>query len=44
MPIYYVIAIFYVVDFSSRGPSLIGDPKPDLMSIGAHGFVPSNIR
>ena len=33
----------HVVDFSSRGPSSIGDPKPDLMSIGAHGFVPSNI-
>ena len=33
----------HIVDFSSRGPSLIGDPKPDLMSIGAHGFVPSNI-
>ena len=33
----------HVVDFSSRGPSLIGDPKPDLMSIGAHGFTPSNI-
>jgi subtilisin family serine protease len=33
----------HVVDFSSRGPSLIGDPKPDLMSMGAHGFVPSNI-
>mgnify|MGYP002629236308 FL=1 len=32
-----------VVDFSSRGPSSIGDPKPDVMSIGAHGFVPSNI-
>jgi len=32
-----------VVDFSSRGPSSIGDPKPDLMSIGAHGFTPSNI-
>ena len=25
----------HVVDFSSRGPTLIGDPKPDLMSIGA---------
>ena len=23
--------------------ALIGDPKPDLMSIGAHGFTPSNI-
>jgi len=33
----------HIVDFSSRGPSLIGDPKPDLMSIGAHGFVPSNL-
>jgi len=33
----------HVVDFSSRGPSVIGDPKPDLMSIGAHGFVPSNV-
>ena len=33
----------HVVDFSSRGPSSIGDPKPDLMSIGAHGFTPSSI-
>ncbi|KAF6245739.1 S8 family serine peptidase [Nitrosopumilus sp. b2] len=33
----------HVVDFSSRGPTLIGDPKPDVMSIGAHGFVPSNV-
>ena len=33
----------HVVDFSSRGPGIIGDPKPDVMSIGAHGFVPSNI-
>ena len=32
-----------IVDFSSRGPGIIGDPKPDVMSIGAHGFVPSNI-
>ena len=32
-----------VVDFSSRGPGAIGDPKPDVMSIGAHGFVPSSI-
>ena len=31
----------HVVDFSSRGPSLIGDPKPDLMSIGAYGFTPT---
>ena len=33
----------HVVDFSSRGPSSIGDPKPDLMSIGAHAFTPSSI-
>jgi subtilisin family serine protease len=33
----------HVVDFSSRGPGIIGDPKPDLMSIGAHGFVPSSM-
>ncbi|MDC3254042.1 S8 family serine peptidase [Nitrosopumilus sp.] len=33
----------HVVDFSSRGPSAIGDPKPDIMSIGAHGFTPSNV-
>lgn len=33
----------HVVDFSSRGPSIIGDPKPDMMSIGAHGFTPSSV-
>ena len=33
----------HVVDFSSRGPTLIGDPKPDLMSIGAYSFTPSSI-
>lgn len=33
----------HVVDFSSRGPTAIGDPKPDVMSLGAHGFVPSNM-
>jgi hypothetical protein len=33
----------HVVDFSSRGPSAIGDPKPDIMSIGAYGFTPSNV-
>jgi subtilisin family serine protease len=32
-----------IVDFSSRGPGIIGDPKPDLMSIGAYGFTPSNV-
>jgi hypothetical protein len=29
-----------VAEFSSRGPSLIGDVKPEVMSIGAYGFVP----
>ena len=33
----------HVVDFSSRGPGVIGDPKPNLMSIGAYAFVPSTI-
>ena len=33
----------HIVDFSSRGPGIIGDPKPDLLSIGAHGFVPANV-
>ena len=33
----------HVVDFSARGPGVIGDPKPDLMSIGAYSFVPSPI-
>lgn len=33
----------HVADFSSRGPGSIGDPKPDIMSIGAHGFVPSSM-
>ena len=32
-----------VIDFSSRGPSIIGDPKPDLMSVGAYGFTPTMI-
>ncbi|MCH7757714.1 MAG: S8 family serine peptidase [Thaumarchaeota archaeon] len=33
----------HVADFSSRGPGIIGDPKPDLMSIGAYGFTPSTM-
>jgi len=32
-----------VVDFSSRGPGIIGDPKPDIMSIGAYSFTPTTI-
>ncbi len=33
----------HLVDFSSRGPGIIGDPKPDLMSIGAYSFTPSTV-
>ena len=33
----------HLVDFSSRGPTIIGDPKPDLMSIGAYSFTPSSV-
>ncbi|HSA98570.1 MAG TPA: S8 family serine peptidase, partial [Candidatus Nitrosotenuis sp.] len=32
-----------IVDFSSRGPSLIGDPKPDLVDTGAYSFTPSTV-
>jgi hypothetical protein len=33
----------HVVDFSGRGPGIIGDPKPDIMGIGAYGFVPAPV-
>ena len=33
-----------LVDFSSRGPSIVGDPKPELMGTGAYGFVPSSVN
>ncbi|MGQ0772395.1 MAG: S8 family serine peptidase, partial [Nitrososphaerota archaeon] len=32
-----------LIDFSSRGPSIIGDPKPDMVDTGAYGFTPSNV-
>ena len=32
-----------VADFTSRGPGVVGDPKPDLMAPGAYGFVPSSV-
>ncbi|MEM3172236.1 MAG: S8 family serine peptidase [Candidatus Nitrosotenuis sp.] len=32
-----------MTDFSSRGPSIIGDPKPELVATGAYGFVPGNV-
>lgn len=33
----------HVVDFSSRGPGVIGDIRPDVVSMGAFGFVPRNM-
>lgn len=33
----------HVVDFSSRGPGLLGDVRPDLVGIGAYGFVPRSM-
>jgi len=32
-----------VSGFSSKGPSLIGDPKPDLMAVGEYSYVPTSI-
>jgi hypothetical protein len=32
-----------VADFSSRGPGLLGDPKPELMAIGSYGFTPTDV-
>jgi Subtilase family len=32
-----------IAGFSSRGPSLIGDPKPDLMGIGEYSFTPTSV-
>ena len=31
----------HIVDFSSRGPDITGVPKPDIMALGAYGFVPA---
>lgn len=32
-----------IADFSSKGPGIIGDPKPDLMSIGAYSYTPTGV-
>ncbi|MDE1726165.1 MAG: S8 family serine peptidase [Thaumarchaeota archaeon] len=37
---------FYYGDisgFSSKGPSLIGDPKPDIMAVGEYSFTPTSV-
>ncbi|MDE1814679.1 MAG: S8 family serine peptidase, partial [Thaumarchaeota archaeon] len=33
-----------VSGFSSKGPSLIGDPKPDLMAVGEYSYVPTSMQ
>ena len=33
----------HVVDFSSRGPGMIGDTRPDLVSVGAYAFAPASV-
>ena len=33
----------HIVDFSSRGPGVIGDVRPDIVGVGAYGFVPRNM-
>ena len=33
----------HIVDFSSRGPGMLGDVRPDLVGIGAYGFVPGSM-
>lgn len=30
-----------ISEFSSRGPGVFGDPKPELMAIGSYGFTPT---
>lgn len=32
-----------VSGFSSKGPSLIGDPKPDIMAVGEYSYTPTSI-
>jgi subtilisin family serine protease len=32
-----------IADFSSRGPGMLGDPKPELMAVGSYGFTPADV-
>lgn len=32
-----------IAGFSSKGPGIIGNPKPDLMSIGEYSFTPTTV-
>ncbi|HEV8387079.1 MAG TPA: S8 family serine peptidase [Nitrososphaera sp.] len=33
-----------VSDFSSRGPGVFGDPKPEVMAVGAYAFTPTIVN
>jgi hypothetical protein len=33
-----------ISDFSSRGPGVFGDPKPEVMAIGAYAFTPTIVN
>lgn len=33
-----------ISDFSSRGPGLFGDPKPEVMAIGSYAFTPTIVN
>lgn len=33
-----------IADFSSRGPGLLGDPKPELVAIGSYAFTPTLVN
>lgn len=33
----------HLVDFTSRGPTPLGHPKPDIVGVGAYGFVPTPV-
>ncbi len=32
-----------VSGFSSKGPSLVGDPKPDILAVGEYSFTPTSV-
>ena len=33
-----------ISDFSSRGPGVFGDPKPEVMAVGAYAFTPTIVN
>lgn len=32
-----------MAEFSSRGPGVFGDPKPELVAVGSYGFTPATV-